>query len=189
MTASLAEFRLPEFLCTAIFAAARDSVRGLRARPPHGLTIGGEDNPYLRRWFITPRGEGPAVCLHQFLRDDDDRALHDHPWASIGIILAGGYREMTPEGEQLRQVGDVIYRLPEQRHRVVLHRDDAGRPKPAWTLFLTGTRVRDWGFWCPGAGGGERFVRWQDFTAGEHGERVGRGCEAAGKEGGWCVSI
>jgi hypothetical protein len=59
---------------------------------------------------------------------------------------------------------------------VVLHRDPAGQPVEAWTLFLVGPRVREWGFWCPGDGGGERFVHWRDFTAGENGERVGKGC-------------
>src|ERR1700761_3749952 len=68
----------------------------------------GEDNPqgaYLNRWFLTPwrhwqrrlgkRAEAnptrwnrtaewlarllPNLYLHEFLRDDDDRALHDHP--------------------------------------------------------------------------------------------------------------
>jgi len=170
-------FVLPPWLCSAMLVHLRTHIGRRRAEPPHGFTIGGADDPYLRRWFITPRGDGPAVYLHQFLRDDDDRALHDHPWPSIGIILEGGYIELTPDAEVRRSVGDVVYREPEARHRVVLHRDCIGQPKPAWTLFLVGRRVREWGFWCPGSAG-ERFVHWRDFTAGEHGERVGRGCGA-----------
>lgn len=171
-------FRLPEWFCHEMLTSLQRRVGGLPAAPPHGFTIGGEEDPYLRRWFITPRGHGPAVYLHQFLRDDDDRALHDHPWPSLGIILAGGYREILPGGEELRRVGDVVPRAPEHRHRVVLHRDAHGTPTPAWTLFLVGERVRDWGFWCPGDGGAERFVPWREFTSGEHGERVGKGCGA-----------
>src|SRR3546814_8204117 len=38
------------------------------------ITIGGEDNPYLRRWYIIPRNRWFNVYLHEFLRDDDDRA-------------------------------------------------------------------------------------------------------------------
>jgi hypothetical protein len=166
-------FILPPWLCAGILDALRTHVQGRPAAAPHGFTIGGDDHPYLRRWFITPRGDGPAVYLHQFLRDDDDRALHDHPWASIGIILEGGYLEMTPAGVIERQAGDVIHREAHARHRVVLHRDAHGLPVPAWTLFLVGPRVRDWGFWCEG----ERFVPWRDFTAGPNGELIGKGCD------------
>jgi hypothetical protein len=171
-------FRLPEPLCAALATILRNSIGNTPAHAPHGFTIGGESDPYLRRWFVTPRGDGPACYLHQFLRDDDDRALHDHPWASCGIILAGGYVEQLPTGTVERQVGDVIVREPEHRHRVILHRDAEGHPIPAWTLFLVGPRAREWGFWCPGHGGRERFVHWRDFTAGENGELVGKGCDA-----------
>lgn len=175
-----AVFRLPPGLLRVIFAEVRLLARSYERRPD--VSIGGTADPYMRRWHITPRGDGPATYLHQFLRDDDDRALHDHPWPSVGIILAGGYREHLPGNRIVgREVGDVIYRAPEQRHRVELHRDGAGQPIPAWTLFLVGNRVREWGFWCPGTGqegAPERFVHWQDFTAGEHGELVGKGCGA-----------
>jgi hypothetical protein len=42
--------------------------------------IGGADNPYLLRWWIIPRNRWCNVYLHKILRDDDPRALHDHPW-------------------------------------------------------------------------------------------------------------
>ena len=173
------DFILPRWLCHMMLYALRARYSSaLPAEAPHGFTIGGAERPYLRRWFVTPRGEGPACYLHQFLRDDDDRALHDHPWPSLGVILSGGYIEHTPGGEVLRSVGDVVLRRPEDRHRVELFRDAAGVPVEAWTLFLVGRRVRDWGFWCPGEGGGERFVHWREFTEGEHGEVIGRGCGA-----------
>lgn len=41
--------------------------------------IGGNANPYLLRWWVIPRNRFFNVYLHKFLRDDDDRALHDHP--------------------------------------------------------------------------------------------------------------
>lgn len=175
------DFRLPTWLCRNILGDLRERHASVApAAAPHGFTIGGEDAPYLRRWFVTPRGDGPACYLHQFLRDDDDRALHDHPWPSCGIILSGGYHEHMPAGIAERRVGDVIIRDPHHRHRVALRRDPQGQPIEAWTLFLVGPRVRDWGFWCPGGdpaiGAEERFVRWQDFTEGENGERVGKGC-------------
>lgn len=164
-------FIMPPWLCDRMLRILRYEVGDKPAADPHGFTIGGDENPYLRRWFITPRGDGPAVYLHQFLRDDDDRALHDHPWDSIGIILSGGYVEVTPDGDVVRQVGDVVARAAGARHRVVLHRDPQGRAVEAWTLFLVGERVREWGFWCP-----QGWVHWKDFTAGPNGERVGAGC-------------
>lgn len=165
-------FRAPAPLLAAMVGYAEAAILG---RAPD-LVIGGADNPYLRRWHLTPRGQGPAVYLHHFLRDDDDRALHDHPWDSIGIILRQGYTEVMPEGTASRVAGDVIFRPALHRHRVVLARDEAGKPIPAWTLFFVGQRVRDWGFWCPGHGGSERFVPWQAFTEGPNGEIVGKGC-------------
>lgn len=167
-------FEVPLVLLHTLRATAMAQAIGR----PADLVIGGNDNPYLRRWHLTPRGNGPATYLHQFLRDDDDRALHDHPWPSVGIILDTGYLEHMPDGMAMRCPGDMIHRTPEHRHRVSLLRDDEGRPRPAWTLFFVGARVREWGFWCPGSGGGERFVHWREFTAGEHGELIGKGCGA-----------
>lgn len=43
---------------------------------PH-FVIGNADNPYMLRWFILPRNRLFNIYLHKFLRDDDDRALHD----------------------------------------------------------------------------------------------------------------
>jgi hypothetical protein len=41
----------------------------------------------------------------------------------------------------------------------------------AVSLFMTGPKVREWGFACP-----KGWVHWRDFTGGENGELVGRGC-------------
>lgn len=169
--------RMPDFLCASILADLKARFAHLPARNPYGFTIGGDENPYLRRWFVTPRGEGCATFLHQFLRDDDNRALHDHPWHSVSIILSGGYIDHTPDGAFLRSAGDVLMREPLSRHRVELLRAENDAPVVSWTLFLVGPRVREWGFWCPD-GGSERFVHWKDFTTGEHGERIGAGCGA-----------
>lgn len=124
------------------------------------------DPAYLRRWWIVPRNEFQNVYLHEILRDDDDRALHDHPWENVSFVLAGGYREITPEGTFVRGPGDLIRRKAEDSHRLELI-DGA----PCISLFFTGAKVRDWGFHCPNG-----WVHWQDFTAGEQGELVGRGC-------------
>src|SRR3546814_4215417 len=64
-------------------------------RPPN-FVIGGQQDPYMRRWWVIPRNRFINIYLHQVLRPDDDRALHDHPWINLSIILDGGYWEITP---------------------------------------------------------------------------------------------
>ena len=153
------------------------------------LEIGGSADPYLRRWFVLPRNRLANIYLHQFLRDDDDRALHDHPWPNLSLVLSrAGYREVVfarapqhgaalPETAVLaRRRWQVVGRRPKAAHRIVLQRDATGRPVPCWSLFLTGARLRDWGFWCPSG----RWVHWRAFTAGPRGEVVGAGCGEAG---------
>lgn len=140
-------------------------------KSPPNLNIGGEDDPYLRRWYVIPRNRWFNIYLHNIVRSDDDRALHDHPWINCSIILKGRYFEMRPtKGATTsvieRRTGSVVFRRPTSSHRLIVDQDGA------WTLFVTGPRVREWGFWCP-----KGWVHWKDFTAGPRGETVGRGCE------------
>jgi len=147
----------------------------IMARTPD-YVIGPVDNPYLRRWWIIPRNEGCNVYLHEILRSDDDRAGHDHPWLNTSYILAGGYTEVTYYREQPwleayryeRKAGDSVTREAGDTHRLIV--PDGGC---CISLFVTGPKVREWGFWCPN---GRGFVPWQQFTGGEHGEIIGRGC-------------
>lgn len=68
-------------------------------RPPDFI-IGGEENPYMLRWWLIPRNRNMNVYLHKILRNDADIALHDHPWDNLSIVLKGQYLERTlsPEG-------------------------------------------------------------------------------------------
>lgn len=132
---------------------------------PH-LAVGGFENPYMLRWYILPRNPWFNIYLHKFLRDDDDRALHDHPWSSLSLIVRGKYREITPKGVQEYAAGSIILRSAEYSHRIELI------TKTCWTLFITGRRVREWGFHCP-----QGWRHWKDFTAGKNEELVGKGCD------------
>ncbi len=133
---------------------------------PCDFPIGGREAPYLERWWIIPRNEQQNVYLHRILRDDDDRALHDHPWENISYVIAGRYREITPAGIPIRHPGDLIRRQATDMHRLELIDGE-----PCVSLFTTGPKTRDWGFDCP-----KGWVHWKDFTAGDNGELVGRGC-------------
>jgi hypothetical protein len=134
-------------------------------RRPPDFVIGSADSPYMLRWWIIPRNRWFNIYLHKIVRDDDDRALHDHPWPSLSIVLRGGYVETTPAGKRTFKAGSLIYRSSTYRHRLEIL-DGA-----CWTLFLTGPRVRDWGFWCP-----QGFVPWQEFCDSTNTGNVGRGC-------------
>lgn len=143
-------------------------------RRPPDFIIGGAADPHLKGWWVIPRNRFFNIHLHQFLRSDDDRALHDHPWVNVSVLLRGSYLEHLRDGQVLLRKPwrpwapwRLIARLPTSAHRVALIDN-----RPVWTLFLTGPNVRAWGFLCP-----QGWRHWRDFTAGERGEVAGKGCE------------
>ena len=143
----------------------REWAKILLSGEPH-FYIGGRDNPYLCRWFLIPRNHIFNIYLHKFLRDDDDRALHDHPWYSLSFLIKGEYIEHTPKGIEKSCAPAVIFRRSTFKHRIELVEG-----RTAWTLFITGPRVREWGFWCP-----QGFVHWETFTNPDDSGDIGIGC-------------
>lgn len=127
---------------------------------------------YLRRWYLIPRNAFFNVYLHQFLHSDEDRALHDHMYVNLSILLQGTYIEhqILQGGVQRAtryHAGDWKFRWPTQAHRIEI--DPNGE---CWTLFLTGPRVREWGFHCP-----KGWRHWKDFVDQRDHGQVGRGCD------------
>ncbi len=185
------------------------------ARRAPDLVVGAESagGPYLERWYLTPwrpwqtvmraRAEAnstrawrfaawaagllPNLYLHHFLRDDDDRALHDHPSCAASLMLDGSYIEHTIDKGGIHRrcefwAGALRFLPTRHTHRIELptaKRWVAGTGVvrssiPCWTLFLMGPNVRAWGFHCPERG----WVPWKQFTqAGKPGE-IGPGCDA-----------
>lgn len=129
------------------------------------FVIGDPADPYLRRWWIIPRNKWFNIYLHHIRKPDDDRALHDHPWWNMSILLRGGYFEMTPSGGRLRFAPGIVIRRPTAAHRLIPWRGDV------WTLFVTGPRVREWGFHCP-----KGWVVWTKFVDPTGIGRAGPGC-------------
>lgn len=104
--------------------------------------LGLPDCPYVIRWRI----ETPwfSVRLHHWLGPDDDRAFHDHPWSFVTVVLRGAYTDRSPEGDERLRAGRVRYRPARHQHTVVPD------PGGAWTVIVTGPKVRTWGFWVAG---------------------------------------
>lgn len=137
-------------------------------RPPD-FVIGEKDDPYFERWYIIPRNRWFNIYLHHFLKSDDDRALHDHMYVNMSILLSGWYFEhLRNDRIEIRMPWRPIFRLPKTAHRIELVSD-----APVWTLFITGPCVREWGFLCPGG-----WRHWSVFTSTDaKGSIVGKGCE------------
>lgn len=120
-------------------------------------------DPYLVRWYLL-RTNRVAVFLHKFLRSDEDRALHDHPWNFLVIPIWRGYIEHSEHTSPMvgdtwpvkRRVWPIIstrYRRAEFRHRVELIEG-----RPSWSLFIRFKSRRDWGFWPK-----EGFIQWNKW--------------------------
>ena len=133
--------------------------------------IGPHDDPYMRRWWVIPRNKRFNVYLHHIRHDDDDRALHDHPWWSVSFLLKGRVSEV--HGDALRQTHRTArwlwphYRSSTFAHRLFLPEGSSG----AWTLFITGPVIRDWGFHCPNG-----WRPWRLFVDDRDSGQVGAGC-------------
>lgn len=112
---------------------------------------------YMNRWWVNPPTEkGQTTArIHQILRSDDDRHLHDHPWDYTSVILRGNYIEEAAIADptvdyygrlrtkKLYKAGDVLQRDAKSAHRLVLP------DGPVWTLFICGPYRQGWGFCTP----------------------------------------
>lgn len=131
-----------------------------------------DHDPYLYRWYVF-RTKWVSLFIHKFVRDDEDRALHDHPWPFLVIPIWRGYvehcekwcdcfncrehptmpRQRIPHARRVRPLLGMRLRRATYRHRVELI---AG--KPAWSVFIHFRRWREWGFWLP-----EGFIQWNKW--------------------------
>lgn len=160
---------MPRFLHHKL---ARFAIDTINTRSPDE-TLGPTGRIYLERWFVLPHNRWFNIYIHFFHRSDDDRALHDHPWASISVLLHGAYNEHLRGGKIRKRVQGRWYpRRATSAHRIeLLDAFAVGNPGNVVTLFITGPHIREWGFLCPAG-----WRHWKLFTKSiARGETVGCG--------------
>lgn len=147
-----------------------------RREPDFQITRGSDKEVYLRRWWVIPRNRFFNVYLHNMLRDDD-AVLHDHMYVSLSLVLTDGLEEVwcrNPANRRYREHhydysrgdvydyltqrrtvcgGDLVWRSSRMAHQLIVRQE-------AWTLFVTGPRIKEWGFWCP-----RGFRHWSKYVA------------------------
>jgi len=130
------------------------AVRFMNRRPADVVI----EKDYLSRWWLI-KTRWLRVYLHCAHRSDRDRALHDHPWHNASLILGGEYVEMLWDGMRCLAPGALVFRRAAFCHRLVIVRG------PVISLFITGPKIREWGFW-PYAGpkAGRNWVHWKQFV-------------------------
>jgi hypothetical protein len=119
------------------------------------IIVNCEQQMYLTRWFIW-RGKNLGIYIHKFHRSDEDRALHDHPWSFLSIILWRGYYEVTQNKKGARLLyanapliqikkrkwpGMILYRPATWRHRVELLRTADFENQSRSGDFLNSVRI------------------------------------------------
>ena len=158
-------------------------------RRQYDVRIPGDTGPYLDRWYIWPRsarrrpgesrdyrpveGNLLGVYVHLFHRSDEDRARHDHPRDNVSVLIRNSYTEHMQVAPIVtcfdppvivcrRDPGDVVFRRAATAHRVELDMGNGvpRQPVQVVSVFVTGPKKRDWGFWCENG-----WRPWREFTA------------------------
>jgi len=109
-----------------------------------------EGKRYLERYYLGQVGIW-TFYLHRFVKEEDERSVHDHPWSwAFALILCGGYQEervkhVDPErgwssGYRNMFPGRLNIIRPYHFHRIKAPQEDT------WTLFGHTAKMKEWGF-------------------------------------------
>lgn len=132
--------------------------------------IKGTADQYMKRWWLLALPGGRRVYLHKFIGSDWSRDLHDHPKWFVSIGLWGGYVEEVGEHAYVHS-HDLKGWLTKRRRRWVapwvrffpatqIHRLRVNRRRPCWTIVITGSISREWGYWSE-----DGWVDWRTYIA------------------------
>ena len=112
--------------------------------------LGMPECPYAYRTYLIFFGH--SIRVHFWLRSDDKRYMHNHPWWFITFVLKGYYTDVSLTGVDIVDRFSFRYRKPNHTHYVVI-------PKTGCiTILLTGRNLNNWGFWI-----NERYLRVNRF--------------------------
>jgi hypothetical protein len=145
-------------------------------RSPDFVHRAPDGRPIFNRWHLVPRNTLVNVYLHEFVASDSDPEMHDHPYANVSYILEGRYIEERMGRRRSaakrrywvpKKTGDLLLRWPSTPHRILMRPDET-----CWSLFVTGPRVRQWGFHCTSG-----WVPWKKYVD----RRSGGGSGCVGK--------
>lgn len=117
--------------------------------------LGKSECPYAFRWRLDFYWF--SFRLHKWLRSDDKRAFHNHPWHFITFILKGGYKDVvrapewshgTVSYEPLGTLLDgsfkkLAWRNKDHQHYVSIE----PLTSPVWTFIITFGAPRKYAFW------------------------------------------
>ncbi len=111
----------------------------IRFREP----LGPKECPYAYRWVIIFFDY--SIRIHKWVRSDDKRYCHDHPWWFFTFILKGYYIDVDDKGNK-----DLVKRFT-CRYRPANHKHYVQIPKTGCiSILVTGKPFRKWGFWIKG---------------------------------------
>lgn len=108
--------------------------------------LGVKECPYAYRWVFIFFGY--AIRIHKWIRSDDKRYMHDHPWWFFTFVLKGSYIDVYEENSEIKK--DHLKRF-NYRYRSSGHKHYVDVPKNGcWTILFTGKPIRKWGFYIDG---------------------------------------
>lgn len=114
--------------------------------------LGEPECPYAYRWVFN--FGLLSLRIHKWIRSDDKRFFHDHPWGFVTFVLRGYYTDVHPGqfsddvGEdnerEILSTGSIRYRPARFRHYVEV--PECG----ALTFLICGPKIQEWGYWVKG---------------------------------------
>lgn len=108
--------------------------------------LGKIECPYAYRYVFLFFGFGLRV--HVWLRSDDKRYKHSHPWWFCTLVVKGSYKDVyDSEGqEKSDKLNRFSFRFRKSNHKHYVDIPEGG----CVTILLTGRPKQKWGFWIDG---------------------------------------
>ncbi len=113
--------------------------------------LGSKDCPYAYRYVLNLGLF--AIRVHHWLRSDDKRHFHNHPYWFLTCVVKGSYTDVSELSlsekasitlHDLLSFGSIRFRKASHTHYVDVPKGGA------WSILLTGKPYQPWGFFVNG---------------------------------------